>query len=466
MAENSKHSSKEVDPAEAELGLIGFLLCFPANHFQVQGVRPQHFSDQTRGEAWGILTQLVDEKGPGATRQLYTDRLCRAGVFTQDGARAFIIQAQDQCRDAAQPESSGGTFGDHVTDRAMRRQMRAMGATLNEAASSAPDKTALRNVVHQETASLLAFDTSNASKSLGETLQDELVRLDKQQAGAVGILPCVKTIADMTPEGYVGGDVLVVGGRPSQGKTSICTQWAWDWSVEQGLPGAIASLEMPKPLLAQRMLAQATGVPLPKIRMNTMSAFERRTYIDAIERLMAAPLEIIDVRRADGRVQQKSIYDITADFRYLRNRMPLKFVMIDYLQKVLGQRKKGESRESEVASVSAMLKVIAVEMDVVMVAAAQLNRGSAKEGKRRPTMSDLRESGAIEQDADFVMLLHNWSNPERRDTQTQERCELIIDKVRNGRTGIARMWFERERMTFDARLEDEGGDSEPPADAA
>jgi len=240
--------------------------------------------------------------------------------------------------------------------------------------------------------------------------------------------------------GLQKGEMIIVAGRPSMGKTSLALNIAEHLGVQEGKPIAVFSLEMGRQALAERFLCSVGEVDAQLVRKGMLKTEDYQTLVDACGTLSEAPIFIDDTASLTP-------LELRAKARRLKSRHDIKCVMVDYLQLMhLGGRV--ESRQQEITTISRYLKGLARELDVPVVVLSQLNRSPEGREGHRPRMSDLRESGSIEQDADVVMLLHREDYYKRNDDgyDPDNTAELIIAKQRNGPTGSVRLIF-REKIT-------------------
>lgn len=239
--------------------------------------------------------------------------------------------------------------------------------------------------------------------------------------------------------GLSGGDLVIVAGRPSMGKTSFALNVAENVSVVQGMPVAVFSMEMPKKQLAERMLSSVGRIPLQHIRSGKMSGddFEKLSF--ALGKTVDSKL-IIDDKPALRVSQMRSRCR-----RIVRKHGSLALIVVDYIQLATGD---GQQREQEVSGISRGLKALAKEFNVPVIALSQLNRSLEQRPNKRPVMSDLRESGAIEQDADLIVFLYRDEvyNP---DSPDKGMAEAIIGKQRNGPLGTVELVFRGEYCRFE-----------------
>ncbi|HOB20776.1 MAG TPA: replicative DNA helicase, partial [Candidatus Atribacteria bacterium] len=258
---------------------------------------------------------------------------------------------------------------------------------------------------------------------------NKIEELTKNKGRIVG-LETGFTDFDMRTSGLQPSDLILVAARPSMGKSSFAINIAQYAAVHNKVPVAIFSLEMSKDQLVQRMLSSETNVELQKIRTGNLNEDDWMRLVQAAEPLSQAPIFIDDTPGI-------SAMEIRSKARRLKMEHGLGLIVIDYLQLMSG-RGKAESRQQEVSEISRSLKALARELDVPVIALSQLSRAPEARQDHRPMLSDLRESGAIEQDADLVVFLYRdeYYNPE---TEKKNIAEAIIAKQRNGPTGVVEL---------------------------
>ena len=244
---------------------------------------------------------------------------------------------------------------------------------------------------------------------------------------------------DELTQGLHGGQMIVLAARPAIGKSTLGLDLARSASIKHGLTSVIFSLEMSRNEITMRMLSAEARVPLHHMRAGTMGEEEWGRLARRMGEISAAPLFIDDS-------PNMNMMEIRAKCRRLKQRNELRLVIIDYLQ-LMSSGKKVESRQQEVSEFSRQLKLLAKELDVPVVAISQLNRGPEQRTDKKPMLSDLRESGSIEQDADMVILLHR-EDAYDRDHPRQGEADLIVAKHRNGPTKTVTVAFQGHYSRF------------------
>lgn len=259
----------------------------------------------------------------------------------------------------------------------------------------------------------------------------------KPQEGVVGV-PTFKNL-DYYLSGFQKSDLIICAARPAMGKTSFCLNVAQNAASKHGKTVAVFSLEMSKEQLAQRMLCAEARVDQSKVRTGWVTEDEWRRLSVALAPLAEAKIYLDDTAGIN-------VMEMRAKTRRLQAEKGLDLVVIDYLQLMQGSRR-SESRQQEISEISRSLKALARELNVPVLALSQLSRAVEQSSDKRPNLSHLRESGALEQDADIVLFIHR---PEYFDPETDKKgiAEIIIAKHRNGPVGTAELAFLSEFTKF------------------
>ena len=239
---------------------------------------------------------------------------------------------------------------------------------------------------------------------------------------------------DYRTAGFHGSELILIAARPAMGKTAFALNIATNASVKAGIPVAIFSLEMSKEQLVNRILCSESMVDSNKVRTGKLEEDDWTKLAGAIGPLSEANIYIDDTPGIN-------IMEIRAKCRKLKLEKNIGMVVIDYLQLIQGSGKRGGSREQEISEISRSLKILAKELNVPVIALSQLSRAAEQRPDHRPMLSDLRESGAIEQDADIVMFLYR-DDYYNQDSEKKDIAEVIIAKHRGGSTGtVELLWL-------------------------
>jgi len=242
--------------------------------------------------------------------------------------------------------------------------------------------------------------------------------------------------------GLQNGEMIIVAARPSMGKTALAMNLVEGIAAERNMACAIFSLEMSKQQLAQRMLCSRGKIDSHKLRRGMLQSHEYAHLANVVGQLAKAPVWVDDSAGL-------TILDLRAKARRLKLQHDIKCIMIDYMQ--LMDNPGPDSRQQQISEISRGIKAVARELNVPVIALSQLNRQSEGRDGHRPRMSDLRESGSIEQDADVIMLLHreDYYKMAEPDFQPDNIAEVIIAKQRNGPTGTIKLYFDSKSTRFE-----------------
>lgn len=268
---------------------------------------------------------------------------------------------------------------------------------------------------------------------------ESIVELMEHKRTVTGI-PSGFTDLDRMTSGFQKGDLVILASRPSMGKTSFALNILRYLAVERSIPVAIFSLEMSKEQLVQRLLCMEARFDAQKVRKGMISSREMPKLTAAADRLKRAPIYIDDTPAID-------LLELRAKARRIRKDAGVEFIVVDYLQLVKGP-KESENRQQEISAISRSLKALAKELNIPIMAVSQLSRAVEQRADKRPQLSDLRESGAIEQDADTVIFIYR---PELYEPAPEEEgiAEIIIGKQRNGPVGKVKLAFIKQYMRFE-----------------
>jgi replicative DNA helicase len=288
--------------------------------------------------------------------------------------------------------------------------------------------------------SLLVIDEPelHVHPSIMASLWDEIEAARSQDGQMIGVPTGFQEMDSLT-NGLHKGQLVLIAARPALGKSTLALDLARSAAIKHKLPTIVFSLEMGKGEIAMRLLSAETSIPLQKMRKGQIEAKDWTTIASTRGRIESAPLYIDDS-------PNMTLVEIRAKCRRLKQRIGLQLIVIDYLQ-LMTSGKRVESRQQEVSEFSRALKLLAKELQVPVVALSQLNRGPEQRADRKPQLSDLRESGSLEQDADLVILLHRESAYERDNPRAGE-ADLIVAKHRNGPTGTVVVGFQGHYSRF------------------
>jgi replicative DNA helicase len=287
-------------------------------------------------------------------------------------------------------------------------------------------------------------EKSNSIKALVSQAIVQIERYHENKGLLTGISSSFADLDKMT-SGFQPGDMIVIAARPSMGKTSLAMNIAEHVAIDQKLPVGIFSLEMTADSLVLRMLCSRAKVNLRKIRDGFFTERDFPKLTRTAGKLASSPLFIDDTAGL-------SILQLRAKARRMWQQHGIKLIVIDYLQLLHSTSRQADNRQQEIADISRGVKGLAKELNVPVIVLSQLNRELEKDKNRKPRLSDLRESGAIEQDADLVALLYKAGGDEDEETPEQEgvALKLLIAKQRNGPTGDIDLTFLKPYTRFES----------------
>ncbi len=291
--------------------------------------------------------------------------------------------------------------------------------------------------IYQVSGGVDSDDYVPLTEAVGEAVDE--IEAARGSSGELLGVPSGFAELDQLTNGFHRGQLVLVAARPALGKSTLALDFARAASIKHSLPTIVFSLEMGRAEIAMRLLAAEASIPLQKMRKGMIEQRDWTTIASTRGRIDEAPLYIDDS-------PNMSLVEIRAKCRRLKQRVGLKMVVIDYLQ-LMSAGKKVESRQQEVSEFSRALKLLAKELQVPVVALSQLNRGPEQRADRKPQLSDLRESGSLEQDADVVILLHRESAYEKENPRAGE-ADFIVAKHRNGPTDTITVGFQGHYSRF------------------
>ncbi|MCD6218779.1 replicative DNA helicase [Candidatus Calescamantes bacterium] len=345
-------------------------------------------------------------------------------------------------------------YVDIIREKAIRRGLMKAGLKITEDAQK-EDKE-IETVIDEAERSIFELAQRKKVKdfiNIRDLMEDTLKFLEglADRKEIITGIPSGFRDVDLKTSGFQPGDFIVVAGRPSMGKTSFVLNIALNVALDHNVPVALFSLEMGALQLAQRLLCMEARVEMQRLRQGFISDEEWPKLSIAAGRLHDAPIFIDDSSALTP-------LELRAKARRLKSRRDVKLIVIDYLQ-LMKLSRRIESRQQEIAEISLCLKNLAKELEIPVIAVSQLSRRPEGRADYRPKLSDLRESGAIEQDADVVLLLFR-KDYYSDDPEVKGICEVIIAKQRNGPVGTVELTFLHEYTRFEdiAWLEEEPSD--------
>lgn len=390
-----------------------------------------------------IYETIIDHFGRGEPADPVTisAALEQAGHLKRVGGAPYIHTLI-----AAVPTAANATYYARiVAERAILRRLVEAGTRITQlgygAAKGTRDVDDVVDMAQQAVYDVTERRTRDDFTVLSELLQPAVDEIESigERGGVLSGIPTGFIDLDNLTNGLHPGQLVVLAARPGLGKSTLSLDVMRSASIRNNLPSVVFSLEMSKIEITMRLLSAEARVPLQHIRSGRLSEDEWTKMARRIGEVSGAPLYIDDS-------PNMSLMEIRAKARRLKQRVNLKLVVVDYLQ-LMSSAKRVENRQQEVAEISRGLKLLAKELEVPVIAVSQLNRGPEQRTDKRPQLSDLRESGGIENDADVVILLHRDDYYEKESPRSGE-ADFIVAKHRNGPTDTVTVAFQGHFSRF------------------
>jgi len=422
---------------EAERAVLGAILLEPALLPRaIELLIPDEFYKEAHRKIFAAMIRLF-ERGEPADAITVTETLRREGVFEEVGGHTVLATLQEEGTVATQFTAYTGI----VREKALLREMiRVAHEIVEEGYEATDDVPALLDRAEQMLFRISQRRFQRSAFPVREILDDAIKHIELLYHRKQDITGMATGFAelDKLTSGLQRSDFVIIAGRPSTGKTAFALNIAAHAAVALGRPALIFSLEMSKEQLVQRLLCAEARVDSRDVRSGFMKQADFGRIVSAAGRLHEAPLFIDDTANL-------SVLEARAKARRIQAEHRLELVVIDYLQLMQG-RWRAENRQQEISEISRSLKALAKELNLPVVALSQLSRAVEARGDALPRLSDLRESGALEQDADLIMFLARKENAPEAEAGT---TDLVIGKHRNGPTGKLELVFNAAYTRFD-----------------
>ncbi len=445
---------------EAEEALLGAILIDPAEALPKvveKNLLPEDFSRETHGEIFRAMLQLYEKNEP-VDAVTVSEALSRRGSLEKAGGLSYLARLSDSVGIAANVDRYAGI----VIDRAILRRLISVSAGISEECLGSPKD--VDGLLDRAEAAIYRVRDERGSQSLRavSSLLDkafERIRaLQDRSEGLTGIPTGYERLDNLTG-GFQRSDLIILAARPGMGKTAMALNLAINAALpsqreaHRGLAGtavAVFSLEMGSEQLLQRLMCQIGHLNLADLRTGRLKSDDIIKLTSAISHLEKAEIFIDDTPAI-------RILELRAKARRLKSQLDhrgveLGLIMVDYLQLMRGSGR-FDSREQEISEISRSLKSLAKELYVPVLALSQLNRRLEERSTKdkRPMLSDLRESGAIEQDADIICFIFRQEMYDKDNPDLKGKAELIVAKHRNGPTGVVDLEFMADYASFAPR---------------
>ncbi|MDO4773960.1 MAG: replicative DNA helicase [Candidatus Saccharibacteria bacterium] len=425
---------------DAEKSLLGAVLIDEEVLADVtEHVKPADFYDKNHGLVFAGMLRLFEKHKPVDLLTL-TDELKRKDELELIGGSAYLTELTNYVPTAAHAEA----YAEMVAQKAVRRRLIKASADITELGYD--ESTTTQELLEKAEAELFSVSDQSLKQdltSLESILTDSFDRIEElhRNKGALrGIRTGYRDLDNMTA-GLQRSDLIILAARPAMGKTTLVTNLAYNVATIEKKPVLFFSLEMSKEQLTDRMLADASGVDSWNIRTGNLSDDDFAKLSEAMGEMAEAPIYIDDTPGL-------SILEMRTKARRLAHDGEIGLIIVDYLQLMQATNNHNGNRVQEVSEISRGLKLIARELNVPLIALSQLSRSVESRTPPIPQLSDLRESGSIEQDADIVSFIYRPGYYEPDNPEVQNITDLIIAKHRNGPVGKVQLYFHPERLRF------------------
>ncbi|MBN8549696.1 MAG: replicative DNA helicase [Deltaproteobacteria bacterium] len=424
---------------EAEESVLGgILLDNEAINAALEKLRPEDFYRASHRAIFEAMMALSDKREPVDIVTL-SQQLRSMGLLEQSGG----IENLSRLAAAVPSAANVGFYAKTVKENSLRRRViHTASEIVNEAFENEGNVEEFLDGVEQRILKVSEYRVRPSFFRVGDIVPESIKLVEKmydQKSPVTGTNTGFKKLNEVTA-GFQPSDLIILAARPSMGKTALALTMAQWVGIHEHQAVAVFSLEMSKEQLVLRMLCSEARVSNSKVRTGHLGERDFPLLVDAASKIAEAPIFIDDTPAL-------TITEMRAKARRLHLEHPLSLLVVDYLQ-LMRSPAYSHSREQEISDISRSLKALAKELNIPVISLSQLNRSVESRTDKRPVMSDLRESGAIEQDADIIMFIYRDEvyNPETVDKGV---AELILGKHRSGPTGTVRLAFSPEFTRFD-----------------
>lgn len=435
MAENRTEKNINLQPQslEAEEAVLGAMMIDDAAANKAIGLlkSSHYFYKEAHKKIFEAMLILSEESNPIDTVSV-SNELKKKKSLKSVGGLYYLTGLVDKVPTAANIE----TYASIVKEKGILRDLISASHHMSKKAfESREDVATILDEAEQSIFSLTQQKDNKLFEHIQPILTKAIQNLEKMQSkkGSVVGVPSGIIDLDNVTAGFRKSDLIVIAGRPSMGKTALALSIARNASLESRVPTAIFSLEMSSDQLAQRLLSSEARIDGHKARTGRLQTARWKDVVIASGKLADAPLFIDDTPAL-------SILDLRSRARRLKREENIGLLVVDYLQLMQGPRR-SENRQQEISYITQSLKALAKELDIPIIALSQLSRAVESRTDKRPVLSDLRESGAIEQDADLVIFLYRPYVYDNKKVEEKGLAYLIVAKQRSGPTRTVKATF-------------------------
>ncbi len=442
MPNAKSNSAERLAPQniDAEKSLLGAILISEESLPDVtEIVKPQDFYDERHKHIYDAMWNLYEHHRPVDILTV-RDQLKRKKLTEKAGGAAYLSELASYVPTAAHAKE----YAKIINEAAVRRRLIAAAASITETAYNEDSETLeILGEAERELFEVSEQNVKNDLISISDLLSDTFDRLEElhENKGSIAGYKTGFPDLDRVTAGFHKSDLIILAARPAMGKTALALNFASNVARINNKAVLIFSLEMGRQQLINRMLADASGIESFKLETGNFSGEDFTQISEAMGELSDLPIFIDDTPGL-------TVMEMRTKARRAAHDHELGMIVVDYLQLMSGSSKRSmDNRVQEISEISRGLKLIARELNVPVIALSQLSRTVESRSPQIPMLSDLRESGSIEQDADIVMFIYreDYYNP---DTERQNITDLIIAKHRRGATGSVELFFDKARVRF------------------
>ena len=444
MSSKSIENTEQV--RELERAILGGLMLETERYDAVSEIIEfTDFEGQDHQNIFQSMGELVNSNKP-LDPLTVSDRLDSKNLLTRAGGKNYLIDLASTSPSAANLEAYAGM----VRQKSISRRLMKINSEISELIVNPQGKDAAELLDEAETKIFSLNDeasrTSTNIQKLDELIPQSIERMNEIAKNGSSLLGASTGYKDLDTklQGLQDGDLIIVAARPSMGKTALSMNIVENFVLNKDIPGGVLvfSLEMPAESLTTRLLASNAKIDQQKVRSASMNQADLKKFMESSSKLKDLPLYIDDS-------SMLSPMELRARARRIARQEPngLSLIVVDYLQ-LMQLPTSQENRVNQISEISRSLKMLAKELNVPVVALSQLNRAVEQRPNKRPIMADLRDSGAIEQDADVILFIYR-DEVYNEDSEEGNKAEIIIGKQRNGPIGKVNLTFLKEYTRFE-----------------
>jgi replicative DNA helicase len=426
---------------EAEMAVLGAVL-LDNNAFSIatESVTAEAFYKKANSDIFAAMTTLA-QRGEAIDMITLSEELKKLGTYQSVGGAAYLTSIMDNVHTAANAEYYAGIV---LQKYILRRLITISSHLATQCYAGEREASEILDDTEKQVFEISQQGMFKGFQPIGNIIKDKFKNIEElyQSGSHVSGLPSPFDELDSYTSGFQNSDLIIVAGRPGMGKTSFALNLAQYLTIKERIPVGVFSLEMSADQLVLRLLCSEARVDSNRLRTGYVKSTEYAELALVAGYLAEAPIYIDDSAGT-------SMMELRAKARRLKAETNVGMILVDYLQ-LVSVKERVENRQQQISLISRGLKALAKELEIPVVALSQLSRAvESRGGDKRPMLSDLRESGSIEQDADVVLFLYRPEVYEGEDSDDAGTAELIIGKQRNGPTGTVKLAFLKEYTRFE-----------------